>query len=139
MTAVGEDSTSLVLDLAIECGVDLSLLRGRITGALSDVDEDDRYDVLLVVTELVSNVLDHTSGSGRLRLLRDEARGEITVEVDDSSPEGPVRGRSRFDGTRGRGIVMVDQVASDWGTRGLPGGGKTVHARLRCTAAGPRS
>ena len=137
MTIASEDSTSLVLDLAIERSIDLSALRGQITTTLSDVDEDDRYDVLLVVSELVSNVLDHTQGPGRLRLLRTRARHEVVIEIDDSSPLEPVRGQSRLSDVRGRGIVMVDEVAKEWGTRALPGGGKTVYAKLRCAGAGP--
>ncbi|SMC96868.1 ATP-binding protein [Lentzea albidocapillata] len=132
MTTVEEDSRSMVLDLLIEPGIVMSALRGQLTSRLRDLGEDHRYDVLLVVTELVSNVLDHTAGTGRLRVLRANAKCEITVEVDDTSESQPMYGRSRLGETRGRGIVVVDNLSLEWGTHPLPGGGKTVFASVRC-------
>ncbi|WP_191296662.1 ATP-binding protein [Lentzea cavernae] len=134
MSTVSEDSTSLVIDMTIDASIVLSALRGRLTTSLPDLDEDHQYDLQLVVTELVSNVLDHTAGIGRLRVYRSTVRCEITVEVDDTSTVRPVYGRSRLGDTRGRGIVVVDNVSNGWGTRELPHGGKTVYAMLRCSA-----
>lgn len=131
MTA-GDGPAAMVLDLAVEPATNLSAVRGHIATALHDLGEDHRYDVALVVTELVSNVLDHTPGTGRLRIFRHTARCEITIEVDDSSPAQPVHGHSRLGGTRGRGIVVVDNLAHEWGTRPLPHGRKTVFASVRC-------
>lgn len=132
MTTVEEDSRSVVLDLPIEPGIVMSALRGQLTWSLQDLGEDHRYDILLVVTELVSNVLDHTAGTGRLRVLRSNAKCEITIEADDTSDLRPVHGRSRLGDARGRGIVVVDSLACEWGTRSLPDGGKTVFASVRC-------
>lgn len=131
MTA-GDGSAGMVLDLAVESTINLSAVRGHITAALHDLGEDHLYDVVLVVTELVSNVLDHTPGTGRLRVFRHTTRYEIRVEVDDRSPAQPVHGHSRLGGARGRGIVVVDNVAREWGVRPLPGGGKTVFASVPC-------
>ncbi|WP_394620002.1 ATP-binding protein [Lentzea sp. JNUCC 0626] len=131
MTTIDGDSGSLVLDLPIGPAIGLSDLRGRITDTLTDLGADFCYDVLLVATELVSNVLDHTPGTGRIRVLRGVADGEITIEVDDTSSQLPVRGCSRLGSARGRGVVMVDMVCHTWGTRSLADGGKTVYARVR--------
>jgi anti-sigma regulatory factor (Ser/Thr protein kinase) len=125
----------LVVDLSIDQDVVLSALRGHVGAALRDLGEDHSYDVLLVVSELVSNVLDHTAGTGRLRVLRSRVPCEISVEVDDSSILQPQRGRSRLGGGRGRGMVMVDHVSEKWGTR-LRAGGKTVFALIGCGRQG---
>jgi anti-sigma regulatory factor (Ser/Thr protein kinase) len=131
VTGTGGDNASLVVDLRIDRDVTLSAVRGLVGAVLHDLGEDHSYDVLLVVTELVNNVLDHTDGTGRLRVLRSRTPCEISVEVDDSSPLRPLRGRSRLDGSRGRGMVMVDTVSNEWGTRPRPGG-KTVFASISC-------
>ena len=112
---VDEGSMSVVLDLPVERTTVMPALRGDVAAILRDLGDDHRYDVLLIVTELVSNVLDHTPGTGRLRILRHNAQCEITVEVDDGSPAQPVHGRSRLGGTRGRGIVVVDNPLRDGG------------------------
>ncbi|WP_052685469.1 ATP-binding protein [Lentzea aerocolonigenes] len=132
MKTVDEGPTSVVLDVTVEPAIALSALRGHIASSLRDLGEDHRYDVLLIVTELVSNVLDHTPGTGRLRILQHNARCEVTIEVDDRSSAQPVYGRSRLGSERGRGIVVVDSLARAWGIRPLPDGGKTVFASVRC-------
>jgi len=131
MTTVDEGSTSLVVESLVEPTTAMSELRGRLAGALRDLGEDHLYDVLLVVSELVNNVLDHASGFGRLRVLRHATRCEIAVEVDDGSPAEPVRGQSRLPGNRGRGIAVVAGLARQWGVR-PSAGGKTVFAVVGC-------
>lgn len=120
-----------VLDLRIERDVVLATLRHDVGKSLVGLGEDHVYDVLLVVTELVSNVLDHTTGPGRLRVLRRLSPCEVTVEVDDLSSQRPVYGRSRLGEHRGRGMVMVGSASSEWGI--IPrSGGKTVFAVVPC-------
>lgn len=132
MTTADEDSRSIVLDVTIAPTTLLSALRGHLTTSLQDLGEDHRYDILLVVTELVTNVLEHTPGTGRLRVLRSKAKCEVTIEVDDTSALPPEHGRSRLGGTRGIGIVAVNKIAREWGTRPSADGGKTVFASVRC-------
>jgi anti-sigma regulatory factor (Ser/Thr protein kinase) len=131
VTGTGGDNAFVVADLRIDRDVVLPALRGLVGAVLHDLGEDHSYDVLLVVTELVNNVRDHPHGPGRRRVLRSRTPCEISVEVDDSSPLRPLRGRSRLDGSRGRGMVMVDTVSNEWGTRPRPGG-KTVFALIGC-------
>ncbi|MEU7474742.1 ATP-binding protein [Lentzea sp. NPDC042327] len=125
--------TALVVDLPVAPGLALSALRREVTAALHVLDEDHLYDVQLVVTELVTNVLDHTPGTGRLRILHRTDPCSITVEVDDESPFEPVYGRSRLGEHRGRGIVVVDRISRQWGHRPREGG-KTVFALVDCAA-----
>ncbi|KOV83253.1 ATP-binding protein [Nocardia sp. NRRL S-836] len=124
--------TDLVLDLPVRPGTAMSALRRELTAALHELGEDHLYDVQLVVTELVTNVLDHTSGTGRLRVLHHRAPCAVTVEVDDESPLEPVYGRSRLGEHRGRGMVVVDKISRQWGCRARAGSGKTVFALVDC-------
>ena len=126
--------TGVVVDLAVRPGMAMSALRRDLTTALSELGEDHLYDVQLVVTELVTNVLDHTSSStGHLRILHHQDPGAVTVEVDDESMTEPVYGRSRLGEYRGRGIVVVDNISREWGFRPREEGGKTVYALVDCT------
>ncbi|MFD4672433.1 ATP-binding protein [Lentzea sp. NPDC058450] len=132
MTFAGDHAQRLVVDLHVPRDVVLTGLRHELAALLADLGEDHLYDVQLVVTELVSNVLDHTTGSGRLRLFRTDEPCVVTVEVDDDSATQPVYGHSRLGENRGRGMVMVESATSKWGTSLRPGGGKTVFAVVPC-------
>ncbi|MFD4637060.1 ATP-binding protein [Lentzea sp. NPDC058436] len=132
MTTTGEGLWSLVMDLPIERSTVVSAMRGHVQEALPGLSEDHLYDVLLVVTELVSNVLDHTTGGGRLRLLLNRVGCQVAVEADDDSVQQPVYGESRLGGNRGRGMVMIDNITHAWGTRPRAEGGKTVYALVWC-------
>jgi hypothetical protein len=92
-----------------------------------------RGDILLVVTELVSNAYDHGGGPHQVRLLRSNFPWLVVIEVDDTNARLPTMGRSRFAaGThRGNGLVLVDGLATGWGVTLHPDtGGKTVWARF---------
>ena len=132
MTTTGEGLWSTVTDLPIERSTAVSTVRGHVQAALRCLSEDHRYDVLLVVTELVSNVLDHTTGNGRLRVLLNRIGCQVAVEVDDCSAQQPVYGESRLGAHRGRGMVMIDNITHAWGMRPRRGGGKTVYALVWC-------
>ncbi len=136
MIDIGEHARSHVLDVRLDRDTEMAALRRQVDAALADLGGDHRYDVLLVVSELVSNVLDHTTGPGHLRLARVRIPCQVAVEVDDSSPLAPVCGSSRLGGRRGRGMVMVNSVAHRWGTVLRSGGGKMVYALLQCGGNG---
>ncbi|MFF3071918.1 ATP-binding protein [Kitasatospora sp. NPDC057904] len=95
---------------------------------LPAADEEQRAvaeDVLLMVSELITNACLHAPGGPReLRLDWDGAR--LRVEVTDTSPVPP-RLRPRVDPGRpgGHGLRVVNQLARSWGC--LPEGpGKVV-------------
>jgi signal transduction histidine kinase len=95
--------------------------------------EDPDASLLLVVTELVENVHQHTTGEGELRLAL--SPGAVLVEVSDTSPGLPLDGHSPADPGPGRGLALVRTLAANWGTQ--PGsGGKVVWAELALTPDG---
>jgi anti-sigma regulatory factor (Ser/Thr protein kinase) len=89
--------------------------------------------VVLVVAELAANAVLHGRVPGRdfaLSLVHDESRGVVRVEVADTHPALPTVSRAGAapDAEGGRGLLLVDALATDWGVRDRPGPGKTVWA-----------
>jgi len=76
--------------------------------------------VQLLVSELVSNVVRHAEAPLVVRIACDH--DIIRVEVDDGSALWPVIVPSRSLGEAGRGLGIVDGVASRWGVDRRPGG-----------------
>ena len=109
----------------------LAAVRGWTRDALPGVTTDELEDILLVVTELVSNAFDHSRGPRQLRLHRSTEPCPVRVEIDDASTQVPVLGTSRLGGTRGRGLIIVNRLAKDWGVTTTPSG-KTVWAEVEC-------
>jgi anti-sigma regulatory factor (Ser/Thr protein kinase) len=88
-------------------------------------------DVTLIVSELVSNAVTHGEPDILLRMRMDPLAIDISV-LDHGSgvPQEKVTAPDSS-ATSGRGLSIVDRLASDWGVVPLEGGtGKTVWARL---------
>jgi anti-sigma regulatory factor (Ser/Thr protein kinase) len=88
--------------------------------------------VLLVVAELAANAVLHARVPGHdfeVRLARD-ANGTVRVEVSDADPSRPEPGTAAPEAERGRGLLLVDAVASRWGVARRAGPGKTVWVEL---------
>ncbi|MGM1065220.1 ATP-binding protein [Saccharothrix sp. Mg75] len=88
---------------------------------------DVAEDAALVVTELVSNAVDHAVGPVDLTLSR-TADG-LRVEVGDRSPDQPTPRPVRVDSSRGRGLIIVAALSVAWGTEPTATG-KVVWAEL---------
>jgi anti-sigma regulatory factor (Ser/Thr protein kinase) len=85
--------------------------------------------VLLVVSELVTNAVRHTSGWWRLRLRAGQE--QLVVELDDSSPHPPVAREPDFSGGGGFGWHLVQRLASRVEVRMLPEGKRVRATWLR--------
>ncbi|MEV7832110.1 ATP-binding SpoIIE family protein phosphatase [Streptomyces subrutilus] len=79
---------------------------------------------VLAASELVANSLQHGTPPMRLRLRRTDRR--LTIEVTDGDDHLPRRRRAEPADETGRGISIVATIASSWGSRRTPGGGKAV-------------
>ncbi|MDK1472990.1 SpoIIE family protein phosphatase [Streptomyces sp. 549] len=79
---------------------------------------------VLAASELVANSLQHGTPPMRLRLRRTDRR--LIVEVTDGDDHLPRRRRAEPADESGRGISIVATIASSWGCRRTPGGGKAV-------------
>ncbi|MFD4576273.1 SpoIIE family protein phosphatase [Streptomyces sp. NPDC058417] len=86
-------------------------------------------DLELLASEVVTNALVHADSAVDLRLR--ECADRVRVEVRDSDPRPPVpsavlgTGRAEEEAESGRGLVIVDALAADWGSS-PSGRGKTT-------------
>ena len=90
-------------------------------------------DALLVVTEFVENVIQHTGSAPRVRL--ELRRGLLSVAVTDDEPAQAVLLERLGALEPGLGLRMVAQVAKAWGCSRSWSGGKVVWAVLTRRAA----
>jgi two-component sensor histidine kinase len=84
----------------------------------ADGDDDVIYMVGLVVTELVTNAVEHGKGDKVRFALTCCESGALRVEVDDYSAGAPQVGRPDQDAERGRGLVLVEALTDAWGRDG---------------------
>jgi len=99
------------------------------TGACLSWDLPDLIGpVCLVVSELVSNAVEHAGTMMTLRVAR--GTRHVHIAVRDGSSAEPVLNAAPGVTERGRGLLLVDAVALHWGW--LPADdGKVVWASLR--------
>jgi anti-sigma regulatory factor (Ser/Thr protein kinase) len=86
--------------------------------------------VELLTSEVVTNAIVH-GGSGP-QLVVQLGDGVVRVAVRDMSPELPVRRLGRIDDSSGRGVVIVEELATAWGVEPDRGGGKQVWFEVAC-------
>jgi anti-sigma regulatory factor (Ser/Thr protein kinase) len=108
--------------------------RGFLRAALQTWELDGFGEVTEVLTsELVSNVVRHVGAPMTVRALRQPST--IRVEVDDSSGEPPVVQHPEPLDEHGRGLLLVDSLASEWGVTQHGEEGKTVWFEIDVTTA----
>lgn len=126
----------------IECGADLYAPRiGRrfVLKVLDECfgpghpDDDTRDDIALVATELLTNAA--RAARALVRLSVDVHRTWIEVVVTDDAPGRPQPRATTALDTSGRGLSIVDALATEWGVRtveesGPAGGLKSVWVRV---------
>ncbi|MGW3952903.1 ATP-binding protein [Streptomyces sp. NPDC004752] len=83
-------------------------------------------DMVLVVSELVTNSVEHGTGTISLRL-RHSGSG-LYIEVTDGSSTPARLGAPGTDAEHGRGLLLVSALAQDWG---VSGDGQTTWATVR--------
>jgi hypothetical protein len=124
--------------MKIPHGVSAASVRQAVKSVLVAWDVSDHSDVvLLVTTELVQNVTQHTVDGGEFRLALHP--GMVLVEVRDGNVQPPVQGAPDPRDLGGRGLMIVAAVARRWGYRPMSDGGcpgKVVWAELALNPVG---
>ena len=89
----------------------------------------------LLTSEVVTNAVLHVGGTISVRVMCRPSG--VRVEVEDTSGQVPVRGDPSHSSTSGRGLEIVEALATDWGAT-REGAGKIVWFELTEEAA-PRA
>ena len=85
-------------------------------------------DVLLVVSELASNAVQHAGTAFTVNLSGDG--GSVILAVRDDSSSEPFQLSPSGTRTRGRGLALVDRLTHDWGVEHWNSTSKSVWARF---------
>ena len=86
--------------------------------------------VELLTSEVVTNAIIHGRSGPQLAV---EVDGTVVrVAVHDLSPEVPVRRLGQVDDVSGRGVVIVEELASAWGVEREGSGAKRVWFEVAC-------
>jgi anti-sigma regulatory factor (Ser/Thr protein kinase) len=89
-------------------------------GFTADVLADDGVEAsvievaVLLVSELVTNAVVHARGPICLTVHTDAHW--VRIEVEDPGHRRPVLRTATLDADDGRGLLVVDKLATDWGT-----------------------
>ncbi|WP_171074212.1 ATP-binding protein [Nonomuraea basaltis] len=105
-----------------------SLVRAELTGWGMEKLIDD---CLLIVSELVTNAVQHGGSAYALRL--EGREDQLYGEVFDPGDGEPRRCSPGVDDLSGRGLQIVAAIADDWGVTAADGG-KIVWFSVGCTA-----
>ena len=87
------------------------------------VDRRSVEDIKLLVSELVTNAVRHPRRDGHIEVTLELSRARVRVEVSDPGDgfRRPRIGAPAPEALGGRGLLIVDRVASRWGvTAGRP-------------------
>ena len=101
----------------------------------SGLEEDARFAVELVTSELVANAYQHGLPPVTVAVDRAEAAPEgprrLVIGVTDRGPGAPVVKEFDDEALGGRGMALVESLTAEWGVAPASAGpGKTVWCRL---------
>ena len=101
-----------------------ALARGFARSALGGYPGDFVDTVLLLVSELITNAVIHGQSAPRMHI--QAVGGQIRVSVDDESRDAPVVPEQGVEALEaGRGLMLVDALASRWGWTPIERGKRT--------------
>ena len=86
---------------------------------------DAAFTASLLVSELITNVLLHARTDTRIVIESQDGEdpaGPLRIAVHDTSQRPIARRRHRADSATGRGLMLVEQLAADWGVDSYEGG-----------------
>jgi anti-sigma regulatory factor (Ser/Thr protein kinase) len=82
----------------------------------------------LLTTELVTNAIVHAGCKSHLFIR--PAKGVVRVEITDPDDRLPAMAAPDTDALGGRGLIIVNGLASAWGVEATTEGGKTIWFEL---------
>ena len=98
--------------------------RRFVIGHLGHLNDELQDMVCVMVSELTTNAVLY--GVGDFSLSLDANTDRLLVSVSDSGPGTPQVQTPKLSDLHGRGLLIVQRLADQWGTTNLEGGGKTV-------------
>ncbi|MHC3819733.1 ATP-binding SpoIIE family protein phosphatase [Streptomyces sp. DT9] len=119
------DQRRLVLTIGQDQGEGLAEARAELKALLHDWARPDQVDTaVLLATELLGNVLVHTDQDGSLtaHVTGETGRRRLLVEVMDRGDELPHQRTPVELASSGRGLLLLDILADQWGVRPEPEG-----------------
>lgn len=96
----------------------IRVVRAVVRDLMAGEPAELRDVAVLLTNELVTNALVH--GDGRFSLEIDLGRDAIVVAVSDRSPDVPQVLHPSGEREHGRGMAIIDSLASTWGTDRQP-------------------
>ncbi|RST11809.1 GAF domain-containing protein [Streptomyces sp. WAC05374] len=96
----------------------IAAARQHLRELLHDWADPEQVDsAVLMVSEMVTNVLVHTDGDALLvaEASGDHGKRRLRVEVADASDELPHRRRPGEMASSGRGLILMEMLAHEWG------------------------
>jgi hypothetical protein len=99
------------------------LARRLARGAMGGCPEPIVETAELLITELISNAILHTSSPPVMHI--DVDFGTVRISVSDESSQTPEVRHGELDDEGGRGLMLVESLASSWGCT-LTSGGKQI-------------
>ena len=108
-----------------------ALARRHLRAVGSDLPRDVLEVALLLASELVTNAVKY--GGDHIVLSVSDEPERLRVEVSDDGPRAPRVGAPERHAVGGRGLLLVESLAHEWGTTRVPAQqpGKGVWFTLR--------
>lgn len=128
----------LMLTVGQDQGEGLAEARAELKALLHDWARPDQVDTaVLLATELLGNVLVHTDQDGALNAYVTGETGQrrLLVEVMDRGDELPHQRTPGELASSGRGLMLLDILADQWGVRPEPEGKTAWFALTEASAA----
>ncbi|HXW38638.1 MAG TPA: ATP-binding protein [Acidimicrobiales bacterium] len=107
---------------------DVRRARELVARGVGDQQETTRDAAVLLVDECVANAVRH--GGGRFELTITRCMDMLRVEVADRAASAPRRLDLGLESESGRGLAIVDMLASRWGSHPIEPSGKVVWFEL---------
>ena len=107
-------------DGSVDSAAEARVFMRRILDAW-DCDDPDEVAVLLT-SEVVANAVVHAATRLALDVCWDAEAQMLRVEVRDGDEQPPRHRHPSIDAVGGRGIMLVESLASRWGSRADEGG-----------------